>query len=179
MARTNLGQIAPNMRNYSDVYALASATQHLRLPALDSANLSELQTDLDPRHTGSQHQEHQSQVLYNSQTVPPSALVPADAIPTKQYEPSLWDTPFVHQPHPLKPYTSLTMRIDLQIYASAHPAASYITPAEEEQAYVKFCSSQVKVSLNLNSQSLHHRLLLKSANLPTQRQSPARHEPHI
>jgi len=179
MARTNyLEHVAPNLPNYSDAYALASATQHLRLPALDNANLGELQTALDPRYTGFQNQEHRSQMLYDSRAAPRSALVPANATPTAQHEPSSWDTPFVHQPQPLKPYASLTTRINPHIYISAHPAVSYITPPDEEHPFVKLCSFRVKASLTPNSQLLHHHLLLKSANLPTQRQSPAWHEPH-
>jgi hypothetical protein len=178
-ARTNyVEHVAPNLPTYSDAYALASATQHLRLPALDSGNLGELQTTLNPSYTGFQRQEHRSQMLYGSRTVPHQALILANATPTAQYEPSSWETPFVHQPQPLKSYTSLTTRIDPQIYVAAHPAATYITPPDEEHPFVKLCSFRVKASLTPNSQSLHYRLLLKSANLPTQRQSPVWHELH-
>jgi hypothetical protein len=179
MAQTNyLEHDAPNLPKYSDAYALASATQHLRLPALDSANISELQTVLDPQYTGFQHQEHRNQMLYDPRTVPHPALVPADDTLNTKYEPSSWEMPFVHQPQPLKSYASLTARINPQIYVSTHPAASYITPPEEEHPLVKLCSFRVKASLTQNSQSLYHHLLLKNANLPTQRQSLAWHEPH-
>jgi hypothetical protein len=144
VVRTNYaGHAAPNLPNYSDSYALAYATQHLRLPALDSANINELPAALDTRSIGFRDQEQSSQRLHDSRIVPYPALVTVDTPPTAQYEPPSWDTPFVHQPHPLEPYTSPATHIDPHTCIPAYPAASYITPPDEDQHFVRLSSSRV------------------------------------
>lgn len=153
-ARTNyLGYPMPNLPNYNDLNALSSATELSSPQVLNSASVQRPQIALDPHFRLLQLPPEEDQTRHYSRTMshPSQAIFDgAHTTPNVSHDASsTWDTSFIHQPQPLKSYTSLSTRIDHQQPISAHSPSSSARPIDEGQSYVNLSLSRIKAESNI------------------------------